>query len=51
MPAAQPQTELTTSMAVPFFSFMKASTSAAVRNSWTPMLVSSSRMGRTRSSL
>jgi hypothetical protein len=51
MPAAQPQTELTTSIAVPDFSAMKASTSAAVRSSCTPALVSSSRIGLTISSL
>jgi hypothetical protein len=42
---------LTTSIAVPDFSFMKASTSSGVRSSFTPALDSSSRIGRTRSSL
>src|ERR1035438_4330940 len=44
-PAAHPQTELTTTSAVPLLSDSAASTSAAVRNSCAPARVSSSRMG------
>src|SRR5579863_5182437 len=51
MPAAQPQTELTTSMAVPLRSFMNASTAALVRSSETPIELSSSRIGLINSEL
>src|SRR6185437_7623925 len=44
LPAAQPHTEFTTTMVVPFC-FTAFSTSAAVRASWMPAEVSSSRMG------
>src|SRR5262245_18060884 len=44
-PAAHPQTEFTTIMVVPGWLVTTRSTSAAVRNSCTPALVSSSRMG------
>ncbi len=45
LPAAHPQTELTTTSSVPFFWFITSSTSTAFRNSRIPILVSSSRNG------
>ena len=45
--AAHPQTEFTTTSAVPFCSLSLASTSADVRSSSTPRRVSSCRMGVT----
>src|SRR2546428_7967922 len=47
IPAAHPQTELTTTSTVPFFSPSTASTSSAVRVSSIPRRVSSARIGAT----
>jgi hypothetical protein len=47
-PAAQPQTELTTTSSVPFVFFIASSTCSGVRVSSTPTLVKSSRMGLIR---
>ena len=47
MPAAQPQTELTTTSAVPLPSSRKRSTSAGVVNSSKPAATSSTRIGLT----
>src|SRR5258708_32514758 len=51
MPAAQPQTELTNTRAVLSPAPSASSTSATVRNSFTPRRVTSSRIGLTISSL
>jgi hypothetical protein len=48
LPAAQPQTELTTTSSVPFDPRMASSTCSGVRVSSTPWRVKSSRMGLMR---
>ena len=48
LPAAQPQTELTTTISVPFVFRMASSTCSGVRVSSTPSRVRSSRMGLMR---
>jgi hypothetical protein len=48
LPAAQPQTELTTTSSVPFASLMACSTCSGVRVSSTPIRVKSSRIGLMR---